>query len=462
MYFPLRSRVRRGAASRGLIAGSVAARRAAAVSAPASDALEPRVMLDGNVRVILSGDTLTIRGDDAANSLDVVVDEVNGTVEFDGFDGTTVELIANGVSTGPQDDVEVDLGDLDRPIRNLNVNLLRGNDTIFFDGGGLLIATNDVNVNGREGSDTIEMVDFEVGDDLKVIGHGGNDQIFLADVAVGDDLRVYGNNNDDLIEIDRALVGDDMSLVGGRGDDGVLVNATVVGDDMRVWLGSGENVAIVTQTVVDDDVLLKGGDEQDLIAAIELRSDDDVEIDLEGGDDIAILSGLIVDDNTKVEGDGGDDFVIIASPAGDGFEELALGLLDDPTTPDDDEFAQAVTDALVAGSAVNRFEDLKVDLNRGDDAVVILGANSYDNVDLDGDSGFDLLAIAPGQRADDFDIEQFDLRAFDTDDVLGAIADEQAELLGEVLFGLAALLDENAGGDGGFGEDDDDGENGAA
>ena len=162
---------------------------------------------NGNVRVTINGEAITLSAADAA------------------------KLVIKG---GSGDD-QVTIG---RGVDGVNVLGGGGDDVIISRG-------EDTFVSAGAGSDRVRVY----ADGAVILGGKGNDNVYVA----GDNARVNGGRGNDNVHVD----GDEANVRGGRGRDRVNVH----GDDARVQGGRGRD----TLTVVGDNASVHGGRGRDVI-----------------------------------------------------------------------------------------------------------------------------------------------------------------------------------------------------
>ena len=385
------------------------------------------------VSASLSGDTLSIFGDNAANSITVFTsgDQLNVTGDFEGeyslndvseirffggggddfFDNNTnIDTLASGqdgnddlrggggndrIFGGEGNDTLIGNGGDDRLVGNDGADDLFGGDgadVLFGQNGSDLLegnAGNDRLVGGSgdddiDGGDGDDLVFGGFGDDL-ISGGDGNDSLFGQDdndVVSGNagNDTVRGNTGDDEL---RGDVGDDRLL----GDEGVDM---IFGDDGRdiVYGGAGDD-------------FIFGGQGNDLLFA---NAGDD-EIYGEAGNDVLrgnegndrLFGGANAD---RLVGDDGDDFLDggLASDRvlGDAGSDTIVGEFSDRITggADDDfiELADGGNDTLFYSQD---FSDYVVTETGGN--LVINDETGTDGLDIV--SGADRLIFADGSRA---------------------------------------------------------------
>ncbi|MBX3439733.1 MAG: peptidylprolyl isomerase, partial [Planctomycetaceae bacterium] len=171
----------------------------------ATESLESRTLLAGNVVAAVANGNLTITGDAANNSVEVTV--VDGDIVVRGLDGTTVNGSANTF---------VAFADTTTITGNLAVSLAAGLDTLRL--------TGPLTVNGT----------------TRILDVLGASQIGITDVTL------------------KGLV---MINTGHDGDTVSLVGAELTGD-LKIDVGGGQNLVSVFDSTVEGDVFVTAGGQQ--------------------------------------------------------------------------------------------------------------------------------------------------------------------------------------------------------
>lgn len=424
------------------------------------------------VRLAQSGGTLMLFGNDANNDAQVIVDGNRVTVV--GLNGTCV---AGDNSSFDLDDADnVFTTRLTAPVTDVAVSMRGGHDSLNIFGGNVSIS-GDARINMGAGSDTLSIQNAYIGDDLVIDANNGHDTVSLLRLVVRDDVDVRGGYGDDVIGATLVRAGDDMVIKGQSGDDALALIGTRTGDDLVVDGNAGFNGTLLVNAIAGDDVNIEGGDNEDIVVALGLRSGDDVRIDTEGGTDVVLVTGLQARDNTRIETDSGADLVVLADLSGttadalldfagpaladiglfggmdDGsgmvtFEDVlncidVEGDLDDILGGTLGHIGFVLADQLEAALQPIVTDDVKIDTGSGNDLVAVLGRGIYDELDVDGESGYDRLLITRGQRADDIDEDDFEVEVDEIDDIPDSIlmdlVDNASGLVPELLDAAEAL-----------------------
>jgi hypothetical protein len=224
----------------------------------------------GSVRANVSGDKLTITGDDAPNGV-----QVSG-VGQDAF--LVVGLDATLVNGG-----------LSAPVSGVK----------------------QIVIDVKGGADRVELIDVVLDKSLKVTLGGGSDAFVMqggrvskkADIAGGgdsDDIRVRGG----------ARFGGQLLVKGGKKVDTVVVTDVSIGGDSEVKGGSGNDDVTVQFTTIDGGVnlIIGGGDGADRTTLLDDRFEN-VQIYMGDGDDRLVVEDCHFDGTLKAEGNGGHDEV---------------------------------------------------------------------------------------------------------------------------------------------------------
>ncbi len=243
-----------------------------------SEALEPRQMLAGNVRVISNGENLTLIGDNLSNEVSIDGDS-NGDVTVHGEGGTNI--IFRGVSAASH---VIPL------TSQLTMNRLK--------------------INLRGGEDEVNVEDFRAGKTVVNLG-SGND--YFRSVSNGQsfgDLKVNGNSGADLIRLSKVdadktrLIGevitvyessfyDDLSIQTGVGDGRVTVGDSYTYGRTRISTGAGND------TVTFENILAPAAGFFGI-----------VEVNTRGGQDIVQLTNTNLYSSFRTDLGSGDDQLI--------------------------------------------------------------------------------------------------------------------------------------------------------
>lgn len=235
--------------------------------------LEDRQMLAGQVNVLVSGNNITINGDNASN--DVMIVEAGAFIRVLGLDNEVLagDVDADGFTTVPNGQ-----------LNNLTVRLRGGDDTLR---AGLFAAPPE----GADADGVQEGFKFDVLGTTRVIAGSGADEIQLI-VA-----ELHGN----------------VILNMGAGNDDVTFRNTVVQGNLRAIAGSGDDTAQADNLTANGNVIYRGGGGAD---RLELGFDQAVtfggsraDLRMGGGNDTLLVGELNGNAATTIflHGNGGDD-----------------------------------------------------------------------------------------------------------------------------------------------------------
>ncbi|MEO2025309.1 MAG: hypothetical protein ABGZ23_05435 [Fuerstiella sp.] len=166
---------------------------------------------EGNVTVTIQGTTVTVSGDERANSLAVYGDS-HGRVIVQGAGGTTVN--------GSSDPLYVLPSYMGLP-GDLMVSLRDGLDQIvLFD----VVLQASLHVELGSGDDTFTLANVSVAGDLSVTSPRGDAQVRIQDSTIARNLTVYtSGDGDNLTSVQDVSVGRNLSVTHSRGADTVFL-----------------------------------------------------------------------------------------------------------------------------------------------------------------------------------------------------------------------------------------------
>ncbi len=259
------------------------------------EALEDRQLLAGNVTATLAaGGDLTIRGDNASNSVILEVFE-DRTFELRGLSSTTI-------------DAEDFAG------RTLNGNVrvqLRGGDDVFeLSGNSTIDVLENVRISDSDGDDTFKFFRVEMGGQLTIRAGKGDDRLTFFD-ATAEKMNFnlgQGNDTQTMVLLNSSRrVADQAIIKTGSGNDDITLRGNY--ESARVSLGSGDDVFRGTFFTADtaninfsggNDLLVDGGFSGAFSFVAKFGS----------GDDTADLTSFFRD--IELNGGGGTDTVFAA------------------------------------------------------------------------------------------------------------------------------------------------------
>ncbi len=467
---------------------SPTARRNRFAQPPRMEALEPRLLLSGNVEVELKGGALCVTGDDQAN--DIVIEEVvPGGGRFrvsSGADPTTInggagpvelEPVTGGVKAkfgGGDDDVQINAatvpGDLkfkasaglslglDAVQVEGKVDVKSGEGPARFEAVNGSGVTGDVSLKRKDGGTVTTIDDSMVFGSIKVKNGAGADALALRNGggAIGD-VKVdngagSGAPGSHLTWLDGAGVDGRLDVKGADGDSHVIVeNASLVTADLRHQAKRDVVETRFDGAVATSDVLIKSaGDTQasvvdggQVVGELSVKAkagETDVDVtgaSYVGGIDLktkGTRTELLVSESTV----GGDIAAKIKTPVTEAtLWDAAAGSVDLRTGDGDD---------LIRLFALVTADEVSVDTGGGHDDIRVDDTDVLGRLSLDTGDGFDLVQIErnvdPGVSTFAGDVE-IDLG--DDDDVLLVGVPGDAGRL--AVFGGAAEFDGGKGND---------------
>ena len=172
-----------------------------------AERLERREMLAGDVTVNVRGGDLVIRGDAAANQIQVSHSYFPSGYLITGTNGTTVNGQASFLATGANDDIRVNL---------------KGGDDVF-------------------------VLSNSSPDDLKFVGSHGNDVLILGNVIVRGNLKVSMGGGRDFIDIRDSTVVGSTRMRTSHGPSTINIAASQLRGDVRVTGGSSTDTFLLAE-----------------------------------------------------------------------------------------------------------------------------------------------------------------------------------------------------------------------
>lgn len=360
--------------------------------------LEEKMLLAGDVHVVVSGGDLRITGDDSGNDIEIVSTGNDGQYLVRGLfrDGADT-TINNGMNTttvdGVDDDFRIDMRDGDNRIALLESE---HEDQ--------LLVPDDLNIRNGDGQIEVKTVNVRVGDDLWIHTHDGSDVILLQGTQVDDKttLELGGGKNSVTIESTLENVstfGNDLDIDADDGPDDIVMRGARIGDDLDLHLGGGDNSVGLDDTITRNDIHIHtqgGADHIDMRG--NTRAINDARLELGEGENSLVLEDVFVEDDLYIVGghaQAGDDIQI--------KNTIVLDLIDI---------------AAHAGDDTVRMTNVKprrmhVHMDRGDDRLELLSVKVSYQTRLRGDGGTDTLA-----RNDDNTLPRLSVRTFEEFDEL--------------------------------------------
>ncbi len=271
----------------------------------ASENLETRWVLAGNVLAQMVGNDLRLTGSSDADSVQLLV--AGNSVVLRATNGSTINGSAN--------DFVVRSGSTQTP-GNVIVDLFGGNDTFAI--ANTVGVRGAVDVDMGDGDDTFGLHNAGISGFLYAnLGEGNNGLSILTSDIARDATFVSGGGND-VFSLKSSVVGRILDISSGAGNDSVVIEGTggtnrVVGKATSLRLGDGDDNFVATTGMFCRDVFLDMGAGNDFVRSQGSVFRKNVTALLGSGDDNLVTSGA----NgfslfTTVIGQGGTDNVEIS------------------------------------------------------------------------------------------------------------------------------------------------------
>jgi cyclophilin family peptidyl-prolyl cis-trans isomerase/carbon monoxide dehydrogenase subunit G len=317
------------------------------------DRLEQRTLLAGNLTAQLVGQTAFLVGDNADNSVELLVD--NGNVVIRGLDNTTI----NGAAA----DFVITAGA--SSMGSLTAFLGNGNDRFVIDA----VAVNgNVAISGGAGADEIGVIgNASLNGHATLSGNAGTDRFSLQDSTFAGTVRINGGDNADTIALSTATLGSRLLVSGGKGNDDIVVDNSTIAGNTHIVGQRGHDDIVIRDSTLSRNLLIRGN----------------------SGNDVVMIDSSTIGNRSRIVGSRGADTVVIQGTSrltgrsrirggsgGDTFE-TGTGVVLGKTR--NRSFAGTVADpALVA----SRITDATTGaLGRADQAVALFGSQLTLSVD---------------------------------------------------------------------------------
>ncbi len=200
-------------------------------------------LAQADVVTSLSGNHLTVTGDESADSIAITPGE--GGIRVAGFDGTLVDGSTEEVTFSG--------------VGRLKVRLMHGADRVLVS---WITLPGALDIRMGKGDDTVELDEVEAGD-VTVATSQGFDLVNVFGPSYFDSLTIRTGSGSDLVAVEVVAVGWDLDLDSGRDDDDVSIAVLDVYDDVDVHLGNGNDVLWLGDATVGEDTHLDGDDGDD-------------------------------------------------------------------------------------------------------------------------------------------------------------------------------------------------------
>ena len=289
----------------------------------------------------------------------------------------------------------------------------------------ILLTSNNTNINGSAGADTIAAKDLTISSDTNINGKGGNDSISVQNVSItGGASYINGDAGNDTISVQNVSVnGGAVNIYGDEGNDYISVqNATVSGGNFYVHgdntaSNAGDDSISVENVSVSDSINFEvfgdGGNDSISVKNATVSGYLIVQGGNTGGGDSDTISVQNVSVNggaVNIKGYGGNDSISVqnATVSGGSFN------VEGGDTGNDSISLQNVS--------VTNNSSLQVNGNAGNDSISVQNVSITDGqFVIEGDNGNDSISISNVTGKDKFF-------------VLGGALGNEYEFLGDTLL----------------------------
>ena len=182
------------------------------------EALEPRLLLDGNVTATVVDGDLRIVGDAADNSFRVTPGCGVGAFMVTGQDDTTINGDPLASVTG---------------------------------------VTDDITITTKDGRDHVELQGITVADDLTIRSGARNDQVEVQGTNVGGECKIITGGGDDEVAVQGTTVTDSALIRTGAGTDQLRIDASTFSSTTRVVTGGLTDVMWIYASTFDGELTVR-------------------------------------------------------------------------------------------------------------------------------------------------------------------------------------------------------------
>lgn len=267
------------------------------------EALESRYALAGDVNVVLSGNTLKITGDGAANDIHITQNTATKTLHVEGV-GTNVHF--NGGAGAAFQDVLIN--DLAKLI--VSVKMQGGDDNLQVGQfGGDTVTVKSLSIDMGAGSDSVHVLNTHVtGNSASIVlGNNSQNEHDTLDVEQCDfagNVNVVAGAGQDDVFFTQNDIHKRLSIDAGKGDDNVVVQQGNI-EQVHVQLGDGTN-SFTAQNLTCTDFSATGGAGSDTVK-VSFVTSPKIAVKLGNGDDTLNADHLTVSSKLTLDGGGGTD-----------------------------------------------------------------------------------------------------------------------------------------------------------
>jgi len=291
------------------------------------ESLENRITMAGDVAASLSGETLSLRGDEAANSVRII-QEMGNSILIEGLDGTRI----NGASQVRYNGAGLEKTDLrlfggnDRlEIRALrasvdhNLELGAGDDTVILQDA---VAGVKLTVKTDDGFDRVTATGVRTGEDFSIETEQGMASVAVNASSVGGSLTILAKDSADSIQVTSTTVGKDLKIDSGKGDDTVALQNVTVGLTSTTIVDEGADRVTLNNVVATEDVNIEAGKDADRVAMTDVRSLKNITVLADAGNDFVSVTRVNAAKDAVFAG--GDEFDTFDDNGVTGGEKLEV------------------------------------------------------------------------------------------------------------------------------------------
>ena len=276
--------------------------------------LETRLLLSGDVSVILDSGNLTITGDALANDIRIL-DNNQGGIRVLGLNGTLINGASTAFNSGADSVADVTAsmkgGDdfvqfrADQATGIVKIITSAGADKVTVDSRAIIAKT--LSVNTGTGDDCVKISDSDVLGRGVIVTGAGNDKVIIdaeTTIAKGATLKT-GDGNDKFRAENSTVKGKVLVDLGTGNDREGLFDMLFTGD--HSWSGDdGVDVIVVDNTEFKRNVTVLGGTGRDYVIVTNnifgRTSADTLSVDTGGGNDFVVATDNTFNSDGLVDG----------------------------------------------------------------------------------------------------------------------------------------------------------------
>ncbi len=319
------------------------------------ESLEARQVMDGTVVVSLVGNTLSVTGDNARNTLIVKMNGANLLLEGNtGLEGGLTNVSFQGQVRTSQEFVGLDHSKLE-----LKFNLKGGDDVVHLGDVNSQLFMKSLRIDTGAGADTVALINTGIlgKTSIKTFGSAAENDadtmaMFATNQFLGDFSVRTGGGNDSVFTANGSptFFAAKSSWDLGAGNDGLLLQNCFALKDVRVQLGEGANTFISRSVAASAKFEVRSGKGGDTVTADGASTYSKLSFNLGAGDDKFSADGLTVADIRVNLGKGND------TVNGNALDMTKFDLFDGGTGNDTFNFNATNSKIPAAGKLPKNFE----------------------------------------------------------------------------------------------------------